>query len=455
MGDRGLEIDGVPAIQAMRTPVALEVGRVNHYVMLKSGGRVIEASLFPVPSRLVGQPIDGLLQVTLLGVAIFFLLVAGLVWWGKPDRDETWALLLFSCSASVLLATSVRADLTPWAASLAIANLPLLGATSFHLFTSYPVQPGWLARQPRLRAIPYLLALGISTMVVAGPRLAIPPEWAERTAFFYCAVLTIAALSILGAERRTANKAGLGERADLMLAAGTVTLLPGLVIAFLPQFISAPVPWYAALLSMTFFPLAVSYGMLRRQLFDYRMAARSSATYAVASLVVTGGFAFLIAFTDEIVLLSGVTARWVQILALFLAILAFDPLRERIQMLVDRLFDRDRARYRQAVSEISQAMVSTLTIEEIRERILTALTDTTGVGKAMLMQVDETDGSATPVAWRGSWRDAEKVFSLPRFHPVLRALQARKQELARIDIDDEPDPHKRRIGGDLFFRPRH
>ena len=113
---------------------------------------------------------------------------------------------------------------------------------------------------------------------------------------------------------------------------------------------------------MAFFPLAVSYGMIRRQLFDFRLAARSSATYGTASLLVTGGFAFLIAFTDEIVLLSGVTARWVQILALFLAILAFNPIRERIQDLVDRFLDRDRSRYREAVGEIAKAMVSTLTI---------------------------------------------------------------------------------------------
>ena len=43
--------------------------------------------------------------------------------------------------------------------------------------------------------------------------------------------------------------------------------------------------------------------------------------------------------------------RSVQVVLLFLAILAFNPVRDRMQRLVDNFFDRDRSRYRQAVRE--------------------------------------------------------------------------------------------------------
>ena len=450
VGDRVLEIDGIPAMEAMRFPILFERGWPNLYAMEKSNGRVLDASLLPMPSSLVEQPMDGLLQLGLLGVAIFYLVVAGLVWWGKPDRDDTWALLLFSCAASVLVSTSVRADMIPWSAARAVANLPLLGATSFHLFTTYPVEPSWLARWPRIRVLPYIVALLISTAVLAGPSIGISAEGAGRIAFFYCAILAVASMSILAAERRRANRAGLGERADLMLAAGVVSFLPGLALSFSPIVLSVPIPWYSSLLSMAFFPLAVSYGMIRRQLFDFRLAARSSATYGTASLLVTGGFAFLIAFTDEIVLLSGATARWVQILALFLAILAFNPIRERIQDLVDRFFDRDRSRYREAVGEIAKAMVSTLTIEEIRDRILTALTDTMGVRRAMLLLAEEGNGAVSPAAWRGDWTGSMSAVSLGRSHPVIRSLESRRGELARIDFDEESDSNQRRMCWDVY-----
>ena len=41
---------------------------------------------------------------------------------------------------------------------------------------------------------------------------------------------------------------------------------------------------------------------------------------------------------------------------------SFNPLRERMQRLVDNFFDRDRSRYRLAVREISEAMVSMLSM---------------------------------------------------------------------------------------------
>ena len=100
--------------------------------------------------------------------------------------------------------------------------------------------------------------------------------------------------------------------------------------------------------------------MVRRQLFEFRLAAKSSAAYGAATLAITGIFAFMITFADELVARYGVNVRSVQVVLLFLAILAFNPLRERMQGLVDNFFDRDRSRYRLAVREISEAMVSML-----------------------------------------------------------------------------------------------
>ena len=56
---------------------------------------------------------------------------------------------------------------------------------------------------------------------------------------------------------------------------------------------------------------------------------------------------------------------------------------------VDRTFDRDRAAYRRAVREISEAMVSMLSIKEVVDRILVALTDTMGVDRAVVLLLDE------------------------------------------------------------------
>ncbi|MFP6563226.1 MAG: ATP-binding protein [Myxococcota bacterium] len=448
-GDRVLSVDGRPVIAVVRSPMDLDAGVANHYEVRRPGGEVFDVVLRPLPAAAMQRPYDVLLHVGLLSVAVVYVFVVVIAWLGRPDRDETFALLLFGCTASVVLSTGVRADLLPWSGARALAVLPWLGATSFHLFTTYPVQPRWLERRPGIRAIPYLGAVAISIAIFLASHFDWQTDWPEQIAFFYGVAFAVCAMGILASERRRANRAGLGERTDLMLAAGLVSFLPGIALAFLPLFAPAPAPWYVGLLSMAFFPLAISYGMVRRQLFDFRLAARSSAAYGVASLVVTGAFAGLVAFTDEIVLLSGVTARSVQVVALFFAILAFNPVRARVQSVVDRVFDRNRARHRRAVGEVAAALVSVISVEEIRDRILDALTTTMGVRRAMLMLYDEETRRLEPAAWRGDWPDP-KAFSMARNHPLCASLAAGPKECAKIDFEDELDSARREMCQGLF-----
>ena len=135
---------------------------------------------------------------------------------------------------------------------------------------------------------------------------------------------------------------------------------------------------------------------------------------------------------------------------LFLAILLFNPLRVRVQGLVDRFFDRDRAAYRRAVREISEAMVSMLSAREIVDRILVAVSDTMGVERSMVLLMDEESGRLAAEAARGDWDEDSTRFSLSPDHPIARALWMRRKELAREDFDDESDPEVREACRDVF-----
>ena len=133
-----------------------------------------------------------------------------------------------------------------------------------------------------------------------------------------------------------------------------------------------------------------------------------------------------------------------------MAILAFNPLRNRLQTLVDRVFDRDRSGYRDAVREISEAMVSMLSLNEISERLLLAVTDTMGVERAMVLLMDDEERSLRPTAWRGDWDEAGRSFALQVDHPIGKHLWMRRQELARADFDDAADAETRERCWDVF-----
>jgi hypothetical protein len=266
--------------------------------------------------------------------------------------------MLFSSLMAVEIASSTRSDVAPWVAQRLVANLPLLGAATFHLFTTYPIEPEWIVRRRRIRTVPYLVALAFIPVVMGAPMIGgLIEEWIGNAAFFFGVGLASGSLAVPLLERRRAHEAGVGARTDVFSLAAVLGLAPALLVLLTEALLQVPLPWQLAMLWVGVFPLVVGFAILRRQLFDLRIVARSSAAYGAATLAITGMFAFLITFADTVVDLFGVGERSVQVAFLFLAILAFEPLRERMQNLVDQLFDRDRSRYRSAVREISEAMV--------------------------------------------------------------------------------------------------
>ena len=438
-GDHVLTIDGAPALSPSSAQNAMRSGRPILYEVRRQDGVVVETLLMPEFRQTPEDRRELLMCFGLLSVAVLYILVAGVVWWNKPDEAPTWALMLFSSAMAVLLASSVRAGLTPWWSWRSIANLPWVGATAFHLFTIYPTVPRWIRKFPSILLSVYLLALILSVAVSLSAIRGDFFDWVTRASYFFGSGFALTAVGVLISERRRAHDLGLGERADILLAAGALSLLPSAALVVGEFFGAAPFPWYAGLLSLVFFPFAIGYGMLSRNLFDVRLASGSSATYALVSLAITGVFAFVVAFADQIVSVSGVTVRWVQFAFLFLAILAFNPVRERVQRLVDRVFDRDRSRYRRAVREISEATVSMLSMNEIGEQILTTLVDAMGVQRAMVMLADEEDGVLRVGVARGVWNEPTRDIAITQGNPIWDHLRRNRGALSRGMLDEDPE----------------
>jgi signal transduction histidine kinase len=450
-GDLVLEMNGEPYIAALRRgPRGLRNGVANAYVFEKPDGRRQALELLPEPIAWSISPLSTTLHALLVLVAAIYLVTGGAAWWLKPERADAFALLLFCSAMASQLATTLYTDFIPAGWPRMAINVPLIGATTFHLFTTYPVEPDWIVRRRRIQLVPYGVAVMLVLLTYFEPMLALPPGSGLTTSMVFTFVVFTASFVIMGTERRRHLEGPMRDRADLMSLAATVSFLPILLIFMAEWVLKTPFPYYFALLWAFIFPVAVGYGIVRRQLFEIRLVAKSSATYGAATLAITGVFAFLITFADAAVRQLNVSFRWFEVTFLFLAILAFNPLRNRLQDLVDRFFDRDREAYRVAVREISEAMVSMLSLSEIADRILLALTDTMGVEHALVMLVDDERKVLRAMAWRGEWEDAALALEIPADHPIWKHLWMRREDLSRPDFDDEPDVEDREACRDIF-----
>jgi signal transduction histidine kinase len=449
--DRLVAVDGERTSNWLREGgLRLVEGKSNLYRVRKPDGRELEASLEPVPPGAAESGLDLLVDYGVLGVGLVYLGIGLWVWRLRRDRRESWVLLLFCATTAALL--FLVGPAYPPVSIMIFLTIPWIGATAFHLFTTYPMEPPWAVRWPQLRGGVYVLAGLLALASVVAPRLGPAGAWIDPVVTFYASGLALLCVGLLTSERVRNRGHPSGARADVMLAGGFASYVPVIGCLVWHTVWGTTFPWTVSLLGFFVFPVAVAWGVLRRALFDVRLAAKSSAAYGAVTLGITGLFALTITFADAVVSRFDVdaTSPVFSVAFLFIAILLFNPLRVRVQGVVDRFFDRDRAAYRRAVREISEAMVSMLSAREIVDRILVAVSDTMGVERSMVLLMDEESGRLGAEAARGDWDEEALRFELSPDHPIARALWMRRKELAREDFDDEPDPELREQCRDVF-----
>ncbi len=453
-GDRLVAVDGVLVERWLRgDPDGLVAGRPNLYEIAgRDGGRLVVELPPELPPRGLGK--EALLRLGIPAVGLAYLAIGVFAWRLKPERRRSWAFLLFCSAMAAELALSGDATGPVGAGAWFVtrANTAMIGASAFHLFTTFPFEPGWILRHPQLRGIAYGVGLTLAAWIAIEPLTGLRPGVGVTVAFFFSMALGAVCVASLIREYRQRRGDPARDRATVVLLGAGVSFLPLLTMLLAQYFLGTPFPWRVATLGLILFPAAVGWGIARNELFDVRGVARSSAAYGAVTLGITGLFAFLVTFADALFSRFNVNAgsTLFSVVFLFLAILLFNPLRSRVQNFVDASFDRDRAAYRRAVREISEAMVSMLSVREIADRILVAVTDTMGVEGALVLLPDENEKVFRVEAMRGDWDEEASRLEIPDLHPICRRLWMRREELTRLDFDEEQDPEVREAGRDVF-----
>src|SRR5512141_3410977 len=162
------------------------------------------------------------------------------------------------------------------------------------------------------------------------------------------------------------------RRPILVLLLGTVAgIVPFVVFAvFFPSLFREDRFLLWGVVPMALIPLTFAYAIVRFRLFDVQVIVRKSLVYAVLTAVVTGMYALAIVAGNALVSTVSSTTVFSSPAFAFgfglVVVLLFDPLRRRMQKVVDRVFFRDRADFQTALLEMSRSVVSQLERPKLR-----------------------------------------------------------------------------------------
>lgn len=128
----------------------------------------------------------------------------------------------------------------------------------------------------------------------------------------------------------------------------------GGLTAFLPVWGITAVPVLSNY-ALPLYVLITFYAIVKHRLFDITFVVRESLVYSALTLIFTGFYALAILAANYWVDQLGHLDRlWTVLLVIFVSVLIFQPLRDRVQKVVDRFFFQGEFRYRAAVDRLSR-----------------------------------------------------------------------------------------------------
>ncbi len=190
----------------------------------------------------------------------------------------------------------------------------------------------------------------------------------EGLGFLSLGLLSIAAVVYQVRNYRRAS----GERRQQLkwLGAGAATCVVLATATFLWSNAPAFVTDIVFPLALTALPLTMGIGILRYRLYEIDRLISRTLSYAILTALLVGTFVGLIALTTNTLAISGRVGVAASTLA---AAALFNPLRKRIQRLVDRRFNRARYDAEATVAAFTARLRDAVEIDAVRADLLDAV----------------------------------------------------------------------------------
>ena len=448
--ERVLSVDGDPIHEGQEVIAKVETKKPGTLVLFAFGTKegIREVSL-PVSVFSFRDFCFTFLINLLGGLAVFCL--GCIVYALKPRVATSWVFFLFCFSLSLYMITSFESLSTCFLVPFHYGALCFMGITAFHLGLIFPDRKWLLSSFPGIEYLIYapsiILVILYEIFYFTFPEnmTSSPLSWIPsykllgtiaRILTLSCAVGLVFLMfhSVYRASTVTAR-----QRARMILFGVTIAFLPSTMIMMGFYLFKVTFPWNFLVVFVIFFPASIAYSIVRHNLFDADMIIRRTVGYVVVTAVVVGAYIGvslgLNVFLGKYELAQ---SRAFPILFTLGIILIFNPLRDRIQALVDRLFFRKEYDYGAIVEKVGGAMTSLLELPQILKRLTQTFIEDMFINTSSVMLLTSAGTGYQVYIADGERKTEVQSVGFQPNEPLIRIIEQEKRELTKYDILEDP-----------------
>ncbi|MCP4622482.1 MAG: SpoIIE family protein phosphatase [bacterium] len=385
-----------------------------------------------------------------LGGLAFYVLGA-IVFLLKPKTTPSWVFLMLCLSLGTYMITAFEAQTTYYLANTHYFFVFVYPATFFHLGLIFPDKKRILNRLPVFGYLIYLpaviLGLGFNLYlfnfekVLSASALTWLPNYIKFAAMarlftlFCVASLIVFLIHSLFKALTVVSR----QRARMILLGVTAAfLLPGAAMASV-HFFKVNIPWnFLGFLALAF-PASIAYSIVKHNLFDADTIIRRTVGYVIVTAIVIGAYAIVsISFNFFMGQYELAQSKAFPILFTLGVILIFNPLRDRVQALVDRIFFRKEYDYGAIIEKVGRAMTSLLDLGEILKHLSQTFMEDMFINTSSIILLTPAGTEYQVYHADGEKKQDVESLAFERDVPLMQVIEERKEELTRYDVMEDP-----------------
>ena len=226
-------------------------------------------------------------------------------------------------------------------------------------------------------------------------------ELLDRLLPFYIAVMSLAAFAGFVDSYRKARTVTVKKQTKWIVWGTGFGTAPFALFYAVPYLIGVQ-PTLALELSvvpLALIPLSFAYAIVKYRLMDVEVLFKRGVVYTLASATVVGLYLAIFLLGTHY-LVADPHSTVIAVLATLVVVLVFTPLKSRIQVVIDRLFYRERYNYRTALLAFSRDLNAFLDLDHLSQRLVERIRDTFEVERVSLL-VPNGDGCFSVLAGLG------------------------------------------------------
>jgi signal transduction histidine kinase len=409
-GDNPIEINGQSA------PIFLEkyenagsvIGvLIKDISVIDENGEIKSVTLKDGP-----QSWQSLTELTIWFIVCLVFWITGFYIFSKKSRNQA-ALLLCLCGITFGLTISgqlagERAVPTAfWFSVIAATIGPWL---LLHFFLVLPEE------RVRLRTnnlvyliyVPAVITLVLFPMIGYADGQTLPGFRVIRLLEYGVGFLAVGGVAIFNYLHSTSQKTR--QQMKIVLISCLVALIPFMAISILPEIIweQTVVPVTFSVLLFAFIPLGTGYAVVTQKLMDIDIVIRRGVIYGLITVIMAGILSVAIFFIAANYESIGIPAQILVALVLGgIATVLFGPIKKWIEILLDKLFFKDRYDYRKLIKILSTSLRSLNDFTEISRVIVGVTVQTLNLAGSCLF-VKAQSGSLDIGAAQGTFAERDK-----------------------------------------------